>query len=143
MLLSEKANAIDHLLCTCSCRVEPVSEAGVFPLQVLNTLGRDDSLHSRRLQTLQPRLSLQSAAPEGSELVTQVLHELLELREGGYLRPCAVGHQVLLRVHERSFRFYPARPRPLVCARDRGTSTPMPDFASPRAVPDRWIHQKG
>jgi hypothetical protein len=90
VLLPEKSDAVDDLLGARTRCVETSGESGVFALEILNALRRDDSLHSRRLETLEPRLGLQCAASKGRELITEVMNQLLELGKGGYLRPCVV-----------------------------------------------------
>jgi len=95
MLLAQKANAVDHLLGPGARRVEATRESGVLRLQKVNPLRRHDSLHSCGLEALDARLCLQSAAAERGELVTEMFHQLFQLRECGYFRPCAVGHPVL------------------------------------------------
>src|SRR6476620_2478745 len=98
VLLSEKSNAVDHLLRPRARRLEAGGEACVFSLQKLNPLGRDYSLHSSGLEALESRLGLERASTERCELITEMGDELLELSERRDLRPCAVGHLVLLRV---------------------------------------------
>ncbi len=98
MLLPQKANAVDHLLGSRARGIEPARESGVLCLQKLNALGGHDSLHSGGLQALDARLRLQSTAAERGELVTEMLHQLLQFRERGSFRTYAVGHPVLPRV---------------------------------------------
>jgi len=95
MLLSEKANPIDHLLRACTRGIEPAREPRVLLLQKLHALRGHDSLHSGRLQVLDARLRLQRPTAERGELVTEMLHELLQLRKCGNIRPYAFGHPVL------------------------------------------------
>jgi hypothetical protein len=90
VLLPEKPDAIDDLLSPRTGRVEAGGEAGVLALQELNALGGDYSLDSSGFEAFQPRLGLQGPTPEGSQLVTKMLDQLLQLRKGGYLRPYAV-----------------------------------------------------
>ncbi len=59
MLLAEKANAIDHLLRSCTRGIEAAGESGVLFLQKLHALGGHDSLHSGRFQALDAGLRLQ------------------------------------------------------------------------------------
>jgi hypothetical protein len=98
MLLAEKPNAVDHLLRPRARCIEAGGETGVLALQKLDALRRDYSLHSSGLEALESGLGLEGATPKRGELVTEVMDELLELRESRDLRPCAVGHLVLLRV---------------------------------------------
>jgi hypothetical protein len=86
VLLFEKSDAIDHLLRSGACRLESASQSGVLSFQKLNALGRNDTLHSCRLEALEPRLGLKRTSTKGSQLVTEMLHQLLELRKSGFLR---------------------------------------------------------
>src|SRR6266436_1969740 len=95
MLLSEKANAIDHLLRARTRGIEPAREPRVFLLQELHALRGHNSFHSGRLEVLDARLRLERPTAERGELVTEMLHELLQLRKCGHIRPYAVGHPVL------------------------------------------------
>ncbi len=95
MLLAQKANAVDHLLGPGARRIEPARESGVLRLKKLNALRGHYSLHAGGLEALDTRLRLQRTAAERGELVTEMLHQLLQLRECGYFRPYAVGHPVL------------------------------------------------
>jgi hypothetical protein len=95
MLLAQKANTVDHLLGPGACRIEPTRETGVLRLQKVNPLRRHDSLHSGGLETLDARLRLECTAAKRGELVTEMFHQLFQLRECGYFRPYAVGHPVL------------------------------------------------
>jgi hypothetical protein len=90
VLLPQKPNTVDHLLGTSTRCFETSGESGVLALEVLYALGRYYSLHSRRLEGLEPRLGLQRAASKRRELITEVMNQLLELRESRYLRPCVV-----------------------------------------------------
>jgi hypothetical protein len=90
MLLTQEADAVDHLLGPRARGIESARESGVLLLQVLDALGGDYSLHSRRFEGLDAGLGLQRAAAERGELVTEVLHQLLQLREGGCFRTYAV-----------------------------------------------------
>lgn len=90
MLLAEESHAIDHLLCSRPRGFEPTVEAGVLALEVLNALGGDHPLASRRLETLEASLCLESATTKGCELITEMLHELLELGERCCFRSYAV-----------------------------------------------------
>jgi hypothetical protein len=90
VLLSEEPDAIDHLLRARAGRLQPAVETGVLALQKLNALGGDHALASRCLESLEASLSLQSAATECGELVTEMLYELLELGERCCFRTYAV-----------------------------------------------------
>jgi hypothetical protein len=90
VLLPEKAHAIDHLLGSGARGIEAVGETRILFLEKLNALGGYYSLHSGGLEALDPRLRLQRAATERRELVTQMLHQLLQLRERGSFRTYAV-----------------------------------------------------
>ena len=90
MLLPEESDAIDHLLSSFACSSESLGEASVLPLEELDALRRDDSLHSRRLETLQPRFRLKRATSKGCQLVAKMFDELLQLRKGGSFRSYAV-----------------------------------------------------
>ncbi len=89
MLLAQKANAVDHLLGSRSRGIQPARESGVLSLKKLNALGGHDALHSRGLEALDARLRLHSTAAKRGELVTEVLHQLLQLRERGSFRTYA------------------------------------------------------
>jgi hypothetical protein len=90
VLLPKEADPIDHLLRARARSLQPTVEAGVFPLEKLNALRRDNALASRCLEPFEPSFCLQRATTEGGELVTQMLDELLELRECCYFRTYAV-----------------------------------------------------
>jgi len=86
VLLFEKPDAIDHLLGSGTRRIESARESRVLSLQELDALGRDNAFHARRLETFEPRLSLKRAPAKRGQLVAEMLHQLLELRESGFLR---------------------------------------------------------
>jgi hypothetical protein len=86
VLLSEEANPIDHLLGSGTRGLETIGESGVLLLEKLDALGRDDTLHACYFQAFEPSFCLKSPASERSELVAEMLHQLLELRESGALR---------------------------------------------------------
>jgi hypothetical protein len=90
VLLPEEANPVDHLLRSGASRLEAAAETGVFPLEELHALGGDDSFDSGRFQALETRLRLERAPAKGCQLVTEMLHQLLQLRERGYFRTCVV-----------------------------------------------------
>jgi hypothetical protein len=90
VLLSEKANPVDHLLGAVASRLEAAAETGVLPLEELHALGRDDSFDSGRFESLETRLRLERAPAKGCQLVTEMLHQLLQLRERGYFKTYAV-----------------------------------------------------
>jgi hypothetical protein len=90
VLLPKKPDAVDDLLSPRTRGVEAGGEAGVLALQELHALGRDHSLDSSGFEALEPRLGLKGATPERSQLVTEMLDQLLQLRKGSYLRPYAV-----------------------------------------------------
>jgi superfamily II helicase len=90
VLLSEKPHAIDHLLSAFAGGGEALGQTGVLTLEELHALRGDDALDSRRLEGLESRLRLQRATSKRSELVAQVLDQLLELRERGSFRSYAV-----------------------------------------------------
>jgi len=98
MLLLEESHSIDHLLGSCPRRLEPTRQSSVFPLQKLDPLRRNHSFNSCGLQALETRLGLKRTPTKRGQLVTEMLHELLELGERGFLRSYAVGHQGLPRV---------------------------------------------
>jgi hypothetical protein len=86
VLLFEESDPIDHLLGSRPRRLEPTGQARVLSFQKLDALGRDHALHSRRLQSLEPSLGLQSPPTKRSQLVTEMFYQLLELRKSGFLR---------------------------------------------------------
>jgi hypothetical protein len=90
VLLSEKPDAIDHLLSPFAGGGEALGQAGVLTLEELHALRGDDAFDSRRFEGLESRLRLQRATSKRSELVAQVLDQLLELRERGSFRSYAV-----------------------------------------------------
>ena len=90
MLLSEEPNSVDHLLGAGASRLETRGEARVFALQKVHSLRRDHSLYTRRLESFEARLGLQRAPAERRQLVAEMLHQLLQLRERGGFRPYAV-----------------------------------------------------
>jgi hypothetical protein len=90
VLLPEEANPVDHLLGAGASRFETAAETGVLPLEELHSLGGDDSFDSARFETLETRLGLERATTKGCQLVTEMLYQLLQLRERGYFRTCAV-----------------------------------------------------
>jgi hypothetical protein len=90
MLLSEKADAVDHLLGSRAGCLEAVVESGILLLKELDALRRDDTFRAGDLEALETSLGLEGAAAERGELVTEMLDELLQLREGGSFRSCAV-----------------------------------------------------
>jgi hypothetical protein len=90
VLLPEEPDTIDHLLSSFARGSESLGQAGVLSLQGLDALGRDDALHSRRLETLQPRLGLKRATAKRCQLVAKMFDELLQLRKGGSFRSYAV-----------------------------------------------------
>jgi hypothetical protein len=90
VLLAEEANPVDHLLSAIARRFEAGVETSVLALQELYPLGRDHAFDSRRLETLEACLRLQRPPSKGRQLVTEMLHQLIQLREGGDFRTCAV-----------------------------------------------------
>jgi hypothetical protein len=90
MLLSQKADAVDHLLGPGARGIQPARESRVLLLEMLDALRGHNTLHSRRLEALDAGFRLESTAAERGELVAEVLHELLQLGEGGYFRTYAV-----------------------------------------------------
>jgi hypothetical protein len=90
VLLTKESYAIDHLLRPGARSLEPSVEPGILALEVLNALGRDHALAPRCLESLETRLCLEGATTKGGELITEVLHELLELGEGCCFRTYAV-----------------------------------------------------
>jgi hypothetical protein len=90
VLLSEKSDAVDHLLGSRAGSLETRGETGIFALEKLHSLRGNDTLHSGRLQALEPRLGLQRAPAKGSELVAKMLDELLQLTKRGSFRSYAV-----------------------------------------------------
>ncbi|PYO47122.1 MAG: hypothetical protein DMD72_10825 [Gemmatimonadetes bacterium] len=64
MLLSEEADAIDHLLSTVTSGSEALGESGILALEKLHPLRGDYALYSGRFETLEPSFCLQSAAAE-------------------------------------------------------------------------------
>jgi hypothetical protein len=90
VLLSEEPDAVDHLLSSISRGGKTLGEAGILALEELNALGRDDTLHPGRLQSLEPGLGLQSTPAKRGQLVTQVLYEMLELVKRRGFRSYAV-----------------------------------------------------
>jgi hypothetical protein len=90
VLLPQKPDAVYHLLRSGARRIETVGEACILLLEELNALGGHDSLHSSRLEALDPRLCLKRATTERCELVTEMLDQHLQLRKCGYLRTYAV-----------------------------------------------------
>jgi hypothetical protein len=90
VLLPEEANSVDHLLGTGASRFETAAETRVLPLEELHSLGRDGSFDSARFENLETRLRLERAPAKGCQLVTEMLYQLLQLRERGYFRTCVV-----------------------------------------------------
>ena len=90
MLLSEEPDAIDHLLSSRTGSLESTVETGILFLEELDALGRHNALNSGDFQALESSFCLEGAAPKRSELVAQMLDQLLQLREGGPLRSYAV-----------------------------------------------------
>jgi hypothetical protein len=90
VLLPEEADAIDHLLSPLARRGKTLRQPGILALEELNTFWRDDAFHSGRLERLEPRFRLERAAAKGCQLVTEMLDELLQLRECRDFRPYAV-----------------------------------------------------
>jgi hypothetical protein len=90
VLLSEKPHTVDHLLGAGSRGLETGIETRVLALEELNSLRRHDTFHTGCFETLETRFRLKRSAAKGRELVTEMLDELLQLREGGYFRTCAV-----------------------------------------------------
>jgi hypothetical protein len=89
VLLPEETDPIDHLLGAVAGRFEAAAQTGVLTLEELNSLRGDHTFDSGRLETLETRLGLQRAPAEGRELVTEMLHQLVQLRERGDFRTCA------------------------------------------------------
>jgi hypothetical protein len=90
MLLPEEAYPVDHLLGAGTSRLETRGESRVFPLEEVDSLRRHDSFHASRLESLEARLGLQCTPAKGGQLVTEMLHQLLQLRKRGGFRPYAV-----------------------------------------------------
>jgi hypothetical protein len=90
VLLTQKPDAIDHLLRSGARSIETSGESGVLFLQELNALRRDNALYARGLEALDARLGLKRATSEGCELVTEMLDQHLQLRKCGYFRTYAV-----------------------------------------------------
>jgi hypothetical protein len=90
VLLSEEANSVDHLLRAGASRFETRGESRVLALEKVYSLGRDHSFHACRLESLEARLGLQRAPAKGRQLVTEMMHQLLQLRERSGFRPYAV-----------------------------------------------------
>jgi hypothetical protein len=64
VLLPQKSDAINHLLRSGARCIETSCETGIFFFEELNALRRDNALHARRLEALDPRLSLKRATTE-------------------------------------------------------------------------------
>ena len=64
MLLPQKPDAVDHLLGSGTGCVETSRETGIFFLEELNALRRDNPFHARRLEALDPRFGLKGATTE-------------------------------------------------------------------------------
>jgi len=90
VLLSEKADAVDHLLGSRPRRLEAGGEARVLALEELHAFWRGNALHSGHLETLETRFGLQRAPPKVGELVAKVFDQLLELGKRRSLRSYAV-----------------------------------------------------
>jgi hypothetical protein len=90
VLLSEKPHTVDHLLSAGSRGLETGVEPRVLALEELNSLRRDNAFHAGCLEAFETRFRLKRSAAKGRELVTEMLDKLLQLREGGYFRTCAV-----------------------------------------------------
>jgi hypothetical protein len=73
VLLTQKPDAVNHLLSSGARCIETSGETGILFLEELNALRRDNALHASGLETLDPRLSLKRTTTEGCQLVTEVL----------------------------------------------------------------------
>jgi len=90
VLLSKEPHPIDHLLGAGARGLEASGEAGIFPLEELDALGRNHAFHAGGLQPLEARFRLKRAASKRGELVTEVLDQLLQLTKRRYFRSYAV-----------------------------------------------------
>ncbi len=87
MLLAEEADTLEHDLRPAARGIESPSEIHVLGLELSDA---DARATCTVLEGFQMPFSLDRAAAKGSELVTQVVHELLELLQGYEFRSFAV-----------------------------------------------------
>ncbi len=86
-MLAEKAHALEHDFRPTARGVEPPPEVHVLGLELGDT---EAGSACTVLEGFEMPFSLDRAPAKGSELVTQVVHELLELLQGYEFRSFAV-----------------------------------------------------
>ena len=91
MLLPKKTHSVKHLSRPVARFLESQLQICVFALELCDARRVGLGWVAWCLELLESRFGLERAAPEGSELVTQVADEPLEVRKRGrHLRPFAV-----------------------------------------------------
>jgi hypothetical protein len=64
VLLPQKPDAVNHLLSSGPRCIESSGETGILFLEKLNPLRRDNALHARGLEALDPRFGLKRTTTE-------------------------------------------------------------------------------
>jgi hypothetical protein len=90
VLLPEEPDTIEYLSRPRTCRIEPLSQVGVLPLEFFHSLGRDAPCSRRRVDCLHARFGLEGAASECRELVSQMPYQLLKLGQRSFVRTFVV-----------------------------------------------------
>jgi hypothetical protein len=81
VLLSKKANAIEHLARAPTCFVEASAKAGIFALELFDPFGAGSSRRGRRFESFHSRFGFECAGTERRELVAEVPHQSVEIGE--------------------------------------------------------------